>query len=742
MEICATIDAIRYLFKYVFKGTDQTGFEIQAGNEVAEYRQGRYIGPTQAAWHILEFPFHHQHPTVHALSVHLPDQQPVYFPDDLTGAELRERMETAKSQLMAFFDYYRRHPEAPKYHYVDFPQYFVWVQATRQWKTRERGFAIGRLYNCSPLHGERYYLRLLLLVVPGPTSFEDLRTVNGVVYPTFRAACLAAGLLDDDNEWFQAFDEAVQVATGWALRNLFTTALIYGAVADPQRLWDRYNTSICDDLPHRLRQLYIEVVDDDHLDFGLFLVKQVIVEEYARDYGQLGLAEPRRDWSAITRDHDHADDGSQPTLPRVTVEQLNRGQRACFDRITAAILDRPETAHFFIQGPGGTGKTFLYNCLYRWMTETGQKVLCVASSGIAAVLLPYGQTAHSQFTIPLEIHETSTCCVPRQSLRAAFLRSLGLIIWDEVPMQHRFCFEAVDRLMQDLHQNNLLFGGIPVVLGGDFAQILPVVKRGRRADIVGASLQRSYVWSRLEVLQLTENMRLQEGALNTQYAHWLRQLSYRPEYHSSVEIPEPVQIVDSLDTLLDHVFPAAELSGGQDQRDQIKFWAGRAILTVRNEHLGEINHAALSAIPGEPRVYQSVNTAAMDTTGVENDANMLPPEYLRAIDLPGLPPAQLQLKVGVPVMLLRNLRPRQGLCNGTRLLITALHRHLIEARILTGSWAGRRCVIPRVQLSSNDGDLHFTLTRRQFPVRLCFAMTVNKSQGQSLETVGDRKSVV
>ena len=117
----------------------------------------------------------------------------------------------------------------------------------------------------------------------------------------------------------------------------------------------------------------------------------------------------------------------------------------------------------------------------------------------------------------------------------------------------------------------------------------------------------------------------------------------------------------------------------------MQFWARRAILTVRNKHLKEINHAALTAIPGEPRVYQSVNTAAIDTTGVKNDATMLPPEYLRAIDLPGLPPAQLQLKVGVPVMLLRNLRPRQGLYNKTRLLITVLHRHLIEARILTGS---------------------------------------------------------
>ena len=112
------------------------------------------------------------------------------------------------------------------------------------------------------------------------------------------------------------------------------------------------------------------------------------------------------------------------------------------------------------------------------------------------------------------------------------------------------------------------------------------------------------------------------------------------------------------------------------------------------------------------------------------------PKYLRTINLAGLPPSVLELKVGAPIMLLRNLRAEDGLCNGTRMVVAKLRSLVIEARILTGTHKGTVYLIPRILLYSNDNDLPFILSRRQFPVRVCFAMTVNKSQGQSLETVG------
>ena len=115
----------------------------------------------------------------------------------------------------------------------------------------------------------------------------------------------------------------------------------------------------------------------------------------------------------------------------------------------------------------------------------------------------------------------------------------------------------------------------------------------------------------------------------------------------------------------------------------------------------------------------------------------IPQEYLNTIALPGMPLHRTHLKIDCPIILLRNLDPSSGLCNGTRMVITRMAQHVIEARILAGSHAGDLVLIPRLSLdSSRAAGLPFTLRRRQFPVRLAFAMTINKSQGQSLQRVG------
>ena len=112
-------------------------------------------------------------------------------------------------------------------------------------------------------------------------------------------------------------------------------------------------------------------------------------------------------------------------------------------------------------------------------------MLCVAFLEIAAELLPGRQISHSRFLIPLIIHQKSTAMMKKNSLAANLVQCTALIIWDEIPMQNKFCFEAVDRTLQDIRSTpDALFGGVPTVLGGDFAQILPVVKNGNRASIV------------------------------------------------------------------------------------------------------------------------------------------------------------------------------------------------------------------------------------------------------------------
>jgi len=137
---------------------------------------------------------------------------------------------------------------------------------------------------------------------------------------------------------------------------------------------------------------------------------------------------------------------------------------------------------------------------------------------------------------------------------------------------------------------------------------------------------------------------------------------------------------------------------------------------------------------GTTSTYLSVDVALNDAGAPDYS---YPTEYLNEIGLSGMPNHELMLKVGCPILLLRSLNPFKGLCNGTRMIVTALGERVIEAKILSGTHRGKSAFIPRISLiTSSSSGLPFTLRRRQFPVRLAFGMTINKSQGQSLSVVG------
>jgi hypothetical protein len=200
------------------------------------------------------------------------------------------------------------------------------------------------------------------------------------------------------------------------------------------------------------------------------------------------------------------------------VPLLNQHERSIYDNVIDAIHDpRPVDKTFFVDGLGGVGKTFLYGCLLSKVRSTGDIALSMASSGIAALLLEGGCIAHSRFKIPVAgLCGSSTCYVPLNSPQAALIRAARFIVWDEAPMAHKHVFEAMNRTLQhvmgvvDPALKDMLFGGKVVVMGGDFRQILPVVPRGTRGQIVDASLKRSAVlWHRVKVRQLHENMRVQ-----------------------------------------------------------------------------------------------------------------------------------------------------------------------------------------------------------------------------------------
>nr|XP_023899951.1 ATP-dependent DNA helicase PIF1-like [Quercus suber] len=138
----------------------------------------------------------------------------------------------------------------------------------------------------------------------------------------------------------------------------------------------------------------------------------------------------------------------------------------------------------------------------------------------------------------------------------------------------------------------------------------------------------------------------------------------------------------------------------------------------------------------DEETYLSADSICKASTNILDQDVMYPTELLNSLKYPDIPNHKLRLKVGLPIMLLRNLNQSAGLCNGTRLLVTQLSKWVLEAQIISGSHVGDKVFIPRIVLSPSESKWPFVLKRRQFPVSVCFAMTINKSQGQSLQRVG------
>ena len=179
--------------------------------------------------------------------------------------------------------------------------------------------------------------------------------------------------------------------------------------------------------------------------------------------------------------------------------------------------------------------------------------------------------------------------------------------------------------------------------------------------------------------------------------------------------------------LTNHVYP--KLSNNFSKPGWLD---SRAILAPANKQVDQLNNLIADSFPGQPIILSS-----SDEVINPDDFQRFNTEYLNSLSTSGLPNHRLFLKPGMPLMLMRNLNPKMGLCNGTRLIFLKIHKnHLLECKIVGGEHCNRTVLIHRITLRPKDNEFAFEWSRRQFPVRVAFAMTINKSQGQTLKNVG------
>ena len=191
----------------------------------------------------------------------------------------------------------------------------------------------------------------------------------------------------------------------------------------------------------------------------------------------------------------------------------------------------------------------------------------------------------------------------------------------------------------------------------------------------------------------------------------------------TVQIPKDY-LVRSSEELIQKVFPRL----GTDEMNTSDLING-AIYTPLNVDSQEINNLCLDKVHGASRTYLSA-----DSILEQDHQEVVPPEFLNNISIGGMADHQLHLKVGCPVILLRNLQG--GLRNGTRMIVISMMDRVLECEVAVGAQKGKRVFLPRIPMHDRSDEFPFTIVRRQFPVRLAFCLTINKGQGQSNERVG------
>ncbi|XP_075098526.1 uncharacterized protein LOC142175511 [Nicotiana tabacum] len=530
--------------------------------------------------------------------LHLEGQQFVSFKSNADIHTIVNNPMIQKTMLTEFFSMNETNEDAKELNllYKEFREYFVWSSTDKFWARRQNRCVVGRIVTCHPTEGERYYLRLLLIHVRGPISYKDLLTVNEKPCSTFRESVEKRGLLHCDNCLIECMSEAASYQMPYSLRRLFATLLVYCGPVNPRKLWEQFEESMIEDYKvlqiterREIQYQALNHINDILYFMGHDINEYVLIPETIRP--SAAAKEIHFERSIIVSEDD-------VLLHR----KLNKNQLIAYNLITERIFSNKAGA-FFVDGPGGTRKTFLYRALLATVRSMRYIALATDTSGVAASILPGGRTAHSHFKIPIDIDENTSCNISKENSLAGLIRDAKLIVWDEVSKAKKRMLEVFDLLLKNIMNTNALFGGKVVVLGGDFRQTLPVVQYGKKEDFIGESLLYSSIWNKLEKLKLSENMRAKTDPV---FCDYLLRIGNGQERVNSVD---KIEISDSLiipytteRESVDKLF-ATTYSNLNSTYSNSSCTDSCVILTTKNDFVDEINDMLIDRFRGKSKIF-------------------------------------------------------------------------------------------------------------------------------------------
>ncbi|XP_076029300.1 uncharacterized protein LOC143018082 [Oratosquilla oratoria] len=517
VECSNSIKCIAYVTKYVNKGCDRILFTKTSDNgdvnEVKNYQEARFVNANEATWKIFKFDIHKNYPPVTTLDLHLEGENEVFYTDNTSEEEMKKKT-NKDTQLTAFFKLCSNNSFAADLHFHEVPRHFIYNANTSSWEERKgRTFSLGRIRAVTTKTVELFYLRLLLTHKPGPTSYEDLRTIDGKMYPSNREAVKALGLLADEETWKNTILEIINHTNDRKqLRETYASMLVFSDLENQSGIWEETKDLFASDYLHINNsteyndEIYLDALDD---------IQKHVWNCGGGSITKYGLPPSRggeKTSNVVRRERSYNKEKLKEEVAQKEL-LLNDKQKQVYD----AVMYRVHFGHryknngIFVNAAGGTGKSFVLNKLLDSVRSQGKIALAVASSGIAATVLKGGRTAHNIFKIPLmEYNKVRSCSIKKNSELAKLLELTSLIVWDEVVMANKNTLTALDITLRDVLENEKFMGGKVFVCAGDFRQILPVIRGGGKNEELEHCIKSSYMWNDLTKLELTENVRLKK----------------------------------------------------------------------------------------------------------------------------------------------------------------------------------------------------------------------------------------
>jgi len=486
------------------------------------------------------------------------------------------------------------------------------------------------------------------------------------------------------------------------LRNLFVHILIHCQPIHPKKLWDDFKRDMSEDY---IRRYGFTVGIKKAYDYIINLLQ--MEGSNITNFPEMEQVTAEQETNIEEQIQEDISIGIQQ------YEQLNVEQKKIVDTILAAATTNTNSdTCFYIDGSGGSGKTFIYTTLYYLLKSKDKIVNTMAFTGIAATLLPNGKTIHKVFGLPVPLFADSTSNIKFQSKEANRLKFVDVFILDEAPMAPRYALEIIDRTLRDIMQNDLYFGGKIMLLGGDFRQLLPVKEKATRNEIINLSIKFSTLWKQFKIFSLTENIRVLPQ--EREFAQFLLDLGNGTlnDQSNNVQIPKRC-IVNADSDIVKDTYENIIM------HKRYKTIVNHVILSARNVNVDEINEKVINLLDETTeRIYTSVDT--LETVDNEDIHEVIMTEYLNSLNPTCLPPHELRLRQYTVVMLIRNLNISEGLCNGTRLLVLDLCNNLLRCEILTGNKVGEIVFLNRITLYCENISIFIQEKAISYKISICY----------------------